>query len=174
MEPSDHLKRYGHDKLTRFEKYVDSVLSAEVTFSVDKFRHKAEVLLIANGLKIKAIEETEDMYSAMDLVVDKLEKQIKRHMEKLKGYKPANGKRAAGSNGRSHVADDYDDSEPDVVTADKTRDLTLSRMNLNEAAELLAHGNNPFVVFIDNEDGGLRLLHQIGKEGSLELIRLHN
>jgi putative sigma-54 modulation protein len=171
MEPSDHLKKYGHDKLTRLEKYLDSVLSADITFSVDKFRHKAEVVLTSDGLKIKALEETDDMYSAMDLVVDKLEKQLKRHMEKLKGHKSAPAKRAAGSNGNAQNQD-YDDYEPDVVTADRTRDLTLSRMNLAEAAELLAHSSNPFVVFLDHEDGGLRLLHQFGKEGSLELIRL--
>jgi putative sigma-54 modulation protein len=172
MEPSDHLKKYGHDKLARLEKYLDSVLSADVTFSVDKFRHKAEVVLTSDGVKLKALEETDDMYSATDLAVDKLEKQLKRHLEKLKGHKSAPAKRASGSNG--HAQDnDFDETEPDVITADRTRDQTLSRMNLAEAAELLAHSSNPFVVFLDHEDGGLRLLHQSGKEGSLELIRLH-
>jgi putative sigma-54 modulation protein len=172
MEPSDHLKKYGHDKLARLEKYLDSVLSADVTFSLDKFRHKAEVVLTSDGLKIKALEETEDMYSAVDLVVDKLEKQVKRHIEKLKGHKTTPGKRVAGSNGHAQKEVDLDEPEEDIFTADKVRDLTLSRMNLAEAAELLAHSSNPFVVFLDNEDGGLRLLHQSGKEGSLELIRL--
>jgi putative sigma-54 modulation protein len=172
MEPSAHLKKYGQDKLTRLEKYLDSVLSADVTFTVDKFRHRAEVVLTSDGVKIKAQEETDDMYSATDLVVDKLEKQLNRHLEKLKGHKSAPAKRVAGSNGQAHGRD-FDDAEPDAVSADRTRDQTLSRMNLAEAAELLAHSANPFVVFLDHEDGGLRLLHQSGKEGSLELIRLH-
>jgi putative sigma-54 modulation protein len=172
MDPSDHLKKYGHDKLARLEKYLDSVLSADLTFSIDKFRHRAEVVLTSDGMKIKALEETDDMYSSMDLVVDKLEKQLKRHMEKQKVHKTPAVKRTSGSNGHAHEEED-DDFEPDVITADRTRDLTLSRMNLTEAAELLAHGSSPFVVFLDHEDGGLRLLHQFGKGGSLELIRLH-
>jgi putative sigma-54 modulation protein len=171
MEPSDHLKKYGHDKLSRLEKYLDSLLTVDLTFSVDKFRHKVEVVLTSDGMKIKAFEETEDMYSSMDLVVDKLEKQIKRHMEKLKGHKTTTVKRATGGNGHAHEQQS-DDFEPDVVTADRTRDLILSRMNLAEAAEVLAHSSKPFVVFLDDEDGSLRLLHQSGKEGSLELLRL--
>jgi putative sigma-54 modulation protein len=182
MEPSDHLKKYGHDKLARLEKYLDAVLSADLTFSLDKFRHRAEVVLTSDGLKIKALEETDDMYSSMDLVIDKLEKQLKRHMEKQKVHKASAVKRSSGSNGQAHNHEEHDhedlgheddDFEADLVTADRTRDLTLSRMNLTEAAELLAHGSSPFVVFLDHEDGGLRLLHQFGKGGSLELIRLH-
>ena len=108
MEPSDHLKKYAHDKLARLEKYLDAVLSADVTFSVDKFRHKAEVVLTSDGLKIKAVEETEDMYSALDLLIGKLEKQLKRHMEKLNVHKNSPSKRASGGNGHAHDQNDDD------------------------------------------------------------------
>lgn len=182
MEPSEHLKEYGRDKLARLEKYLDSVLDADVTFTVEKFRHKAEAVLTSDGLKIKAEEVTDDMYSAMDLLSDKLEKQIKRHREKLKGHGKGqnNAKRAFGGNGNGARHDDrhdgrqdeiIEDSEFDVV-ADKTRDLTLSRMGLNEAAEILAQSKHPFVVYLDANDGGLRLLHQ-QQSGTLELLRLH-
>jgi putative sigma-54 modulation protein len=173
MEPSDHLKKYGHDKLSRLEKYLDSLLTADVTFSVDKFRHKAEVVITSDGIKIKAVEETDDMYSSLDQVIDKLEKQIKRHMEKLKGHKPTTAKRASGTNGQDRDKD-YDESEPDVVTADRTKELTLSQMNLAEAAEFLAHSNTPFVAFLDNDDKeGFSLLHQFNKDGLLELVKFH-
>jgi putative sigma-54 modulation protein len=175
MEPSEHLKEYGRDKLIRLEKYLDSVLDAEVTFTLEKFRHKAEVVLISDGLKVKAEEVTEDMYSALDLVVDKLEKQIKRHREKLKdrGKGAQASKRSGSGNGNGNVqARDADEAEYDQVTADRTRDLTLNRMALNEAADLLAHSQNGFVVYLDENDGGLRLLHhQPG--GALELLRLN-
>jgi putative sigma-54 modulation protein len=172
MEASDSVKQYGRDKLSRLEKFLDSVLTADVTFSVDKFRHKAEIVLTSDGMKIKAVEESEDFYSALDLVVDKLEKQLKRHLEKLRGRKNGAPKKSAGNGqARDHGASD----EPeDAITADRTRDMTLNRMDLAEAAELLAHSNNPFVVFLDSEDGGLRLLHQSDKEGALELLRLHD
>jgi putative sigma-54 modulation protein len=169
MEPSERLKEYGRDKLSRLEKYLDSVMDADVTFMVEKFRHKVEVVLTSDGLKIKADEVTEDMYSAVDLVVDKLEKQIKRHRDKLKGIVKTPQKRSAGGNG--HARDD-EEPEYDRVVADKTRDLTVSRMPFSEAAELLAHSATPFVVFVDEADGGLRLLHQ-RSGGDLELLRLN-
>ncbi|MDR1298469.1 MAG: ribosome-associated translation inhibitor RaiA [Deltaproteobacteria bacterium] len=173
MDPSDSLKQYGRDKLNRLEKLLDSVLSADVTFTVDKFRHKTEVVLTSDGLKIKALEESDDCYAALDLVVDKLEKQLKRHVEKQRGRKTA-PRKAAGGNGQAAGDDDDDyDSEAGVVAADRTSDLTLSRMALAEAAEVLAHSKNTFVVFVDSEDGGLRLLHQSGG-GALELLRLHS
>ena len=173
MDPSDNLKEYGRDKLIRLEKYLDSVLDAEVILSVEKFRHKAEVVLVSDGLKIKAEEVTEDMYSALDLVVDKLEKQIKRHREKLKarGKGAPAPKRPSSGNGGAQASPD-DDSRPDQVVADRTRDLTLNRMPLSEAADMLAHSRNGFVVYLDESDGGLRLLHQ-DHGGALELLRLN-
>jgi putative sigma-54 modulation protein len=172
MEPSEHLKEYGRDKIARLEKYLDSVLDAEVTFTLEKFRHKAEVVLISDGMKIKAEEVTEDMYSALDLVVDKLEKQVKRHREKLKarGKGAAASKRAASGNG--HALADDDEPEFDQVVADRTRDLTVSRMALSEAADMLAHSQIGFVVYLDEHDGGLRVLHQ-HPGGALELLRLN-
>jgi putative sigma-54 modulation protein len=170
MEPSEHLKEYGRDKLAKLEKYLDSVLDADVTFTVEKFRHKAEVVVTSDGLKIKAEEVTEDMYSALDLVVDKLEKQIKRRREKAKGLVKTPQKRSAGGDGPSRG--EPDEAEADLPEADKTRDLTVSRMAFSEAAELLAHSANPFVVYLDEADGGLRLLHQQAG-GSLELLRLN-
>jgi putative sigma-54 modulation protein len=169
MEPSERLKEYGRDKLGRLEKYLDSILDADVTFMVEKFRHKVEVVLTSDGLKIKADEVTEDMYSALDLVVDKLEKQIKRHREKLKGMVKTPQKRSAGGNG--HARGDSDESDSDQLVPDKIRDFSPVRMAFSEAAEMLAHSNTSFVLYLDDLDGGLRLLHQHAG-GILELLRL--
>jgi putative sigma-54 modulation protein len=180
MDPSDHLKEYGREKLSKFEKYLDSVLDAEVTFSVEKFRHKCEVVLISDGLKIKAEEVTEDMYSSVDLVVDKLEKQIKRHREKLKTHSkgpdkgPGASRKVKGGNGQNAQGADelfLDSEEEDLVTADRTRELTPNRMALQEAAEILANGKKPFVVYLDSQQGDLCILHQ-DEGGLLELLRL--
>jgi putative sigma-54 modulation protein len=166
MEPSDHLKEYGRDKLIRLEKYLDAVIDAEVVMTVEKFRHKAEVLIISDGLKIKAEEETEDMYSALDMVVDKLEKQIKRHREKLKSHKAAPAKKSA------QAADDFpkgaDDEADDVPIVDRQVNITPKKMSLEDAAAALAAGAGNMVVFINSEDSALSILRQIAG-GQLEL-----
>jgi putative sigma-54 modulation protein len=184
MEPIQSLKDYGVDKISKLEKYLDSVLDAEITFTSEKFRHRTAVVLSSNGLKIKAEHESEDMYSSVDLVVDKLEKQLKRHREKLRQHKGggAAGLRdfpqdePSGGNGRDALgdgdgrADGYDvDAGP---APSKTLDLPLARMSQEEAVSRLSTSALPFFVYLDEEDGGTRLLRHSGS-GSLELVRFH-
>ncbi|MDR0881784.1 MAG: ribosome-associated translation inhibitor RaiA [Candidatus Adiutrix sp.] len=169
MEPSDNLKDYSHDKLLRLEKYLDAVIDAEVTMTVDKFRHRAEVLITSDGLKIKAEEETEDMYSAIDAVVDKLEKQIKRHREKLKDHKAGAGKRSlrADAAGAAPSKEEDDDHLP----IDRRQTVTPPKMTVEEAGAELATGQSPQVIFINRENSRVSILHQI-QGGQLELVTI--
>ena len=78
IEASDSLKSYVSEKLDRFDKFLYNIAEASVVLSVEKFRHIAEINIVGDRLNIYGKEETEDMYSAIDMVLDKLEKQIKK------------------------------------------------------------------------------------------------
>ena len=172
MEPSDTLKDYGHDKLARLEKYLDAVIDAEVVMTVEKFRHRAEVIISSDGLKIKAEEETEDMYSAIDMVVDKLEKQIKRHREKLKDHKGGSAKRAQREMAEADLAaDDDPGDEPDAPLIDRTITVTPETMAVDEAAARLAASTSPYVIFVNTENNMLSILRQ-APNGQLELVNI--
>ena len=95
IDASEPLKTYVSEKLDRFDKYLYNPAEANVVLSVEKFRHIADVNIVGDGLTIKGKEETEDMYSAIDMVLDKLEKQIKKSKEKQRS------RRAAGPRTRS-------------------------------------------------------------------------
>ncbi len=84
IEPSKPLKDYAVEKLGRLQKVVDKPFEAHVMLSVEKFRHIAEVFLTGRGMTIKAFESTNDLYSAIDLVCDKVERQMKKYREKKK------------------------------------------------------------------------------------------
>ena len=84
VDPSQALKDYSVEKLGRLQKVVDKPFDANVTLSVEKHRHIAEVFMTAPGVTIKAFESTEDLYSAIDLVCDKVERQLKKYREKQK------------------------------------------------------------------------------------------
>ena len=84
VDPSQALKDYVTEKLGKVQKVVDKSFDAHVTLSVEKYRHIAEVFLTARGITIKAFESTEDLYSAIDLVCDKVERQLKKYREKRK------------------------------------------------------------------------------------------
>ena len=84
-DPTDALKQYAEDKILRMGKYFSKPLDAHVVLSVDsKERQMAEVELRAPGTTIHGKEETEDLYSAIDLVMDKVERQVKKQKEKSK------------------------------------------------------------------------------------------
>ncbi len=92
MESSEPVRSYVEEKLMRVKKYIDEPVDAQVALSVEKkIRHKIEVMLSAKGITIKAAEQTEDMYAAIDGVVDKLESQLKRYKDKIKRHKPLSG-----------------------------------------------------------------------------------
>jgi len=176
MEPSEKLKEYSHDKLARLEKYLDAVIDAEVVLTVEKFRHRAEVLIVSDGLKIKAEEETEDMYAALDMVVDKLEKQIKRHREKLKAHKGGAGP-AAKRGHRDHEEAPEPGEEGSagadggLPPIDRRQTVRPETLTLAEAGARLSATATGQVIFINAEDGRLSILRQVFG-GRLELVTI--
>ena len=91
MEPTAALKDYATAKLQKIKKYIDEPIKAEVVLKIEKFRHSAEVTLNVNRSVLFSVAETEDMYSAIDGVVDKLEQQARKHKTKLKKHLSPNG-----------------------------------------------------------------------------------
>ena len=68
IEATEALKQYATEKLSRLEKYLPKTIQVVVTLSVvKKIHHIAEAVIKSNGLVIQASEETEEMYSAIDL-----------------------------------------------------------------------------------------------------------
>jgi len=85
MEPAPTLKAYIGEKLHKVKKYLQEPVEAHVVFSTEKFRHTIEVTITAgNGTAIHGIESMEDIHAAIDTVLDKIERQIKKHMDKTK------------------------------------------------------------------------------------------
>ncbi|HRR20401.1 MAG TPA: ribosome-associated translation inhibitor RaiA, partial [Desulfomonilia bacterium] len=76
MDSTDALKDYASKRLSKLDKYIDRPTEVHIVLSVEKRRHKADVTVSADGVVINAVEITEDMYSAIDMVMDKLERQV--------------------------------------------------------------------------------------------------
>jgi putative sigma-54 modulation protein len=97
VDPSQPLKDYVSEKLGKIQKILDDPFEANVTLSVEKYRHIAEVFLTTRGITIKAFESTDNLYSAIDLVCDKVERQTKKYREKRKASRSAKPKRVPES-----------------------------------------------------------------------------
>jgi putative sigma-54 modulation protein len=90
------LRDYVHDKLGRLERHFDHVLNAHVVLTVEKLRHKAEASMSVSGSKLFADAVDDDMYAAIDLLVDKLDRQIIKHKEKVKDHHRVEGSHRNG------------------------------------------------------------------------------
>lgn len=85
IEPTDALKRYAEEKIHKLGKYFSRPLDAHVILGVDtKQRQLAEVELHAYGTMIHGKEQHSDLYAAIDLVIDKVERQVRKQKEKIR------------------------------------------------------------------------------------------
>src|SRR5579859_5931961 len=89
MDATDALKEYAREKVERIRKYFPDPIKAHVVLACDRgYNHIADVMLtLHNGIVIKGNETTEDMYSSIDLVMAKIERQVRRYKEKIRHHK---------------------------------------------------------------------------------------
>ena len=93
IEITDAMRSYVHDKLERLERHFEHVTNVHVILSVEKLQQKAEATVHLSGADVFADSIHEDMYAAIDALVDKLDRQVIKHKEKLQNRR-GNGTRA--------------------------------------------------------------------------------
>ncbi len=170
MEQSEALKNYAEEKLERVKKYIDDPIAVHVYFTVEKIRHIVEIVISARGINTKASEATNDMYAAVDAVIDKIERQLKRYKEKLKGHKPGSEDTGRKFSKKIYTADSIEgDKEPLVIT---TKTETAKPMAVEEAVMQMDLLHKDFFVFTDDNSGEINVLYR-RKDGNFGLIEPH-
>jgi len=87
INSSDSLKSHTHEKFDRLDKMLDYSADANIVLSVEKLRNIADVNLICDKIKIYAKEETENnMYAAIDALLEKVKLQIRKYKDKQRRY----------------------------------------------------------------------------------------
>lgn len=79
------LRDYVTTKLGKLQRHFDNITNSSVTLTVEKLVHKAEATVHVAGADLFALSESEDMYAAIDSLADKLDRQLIKHKEKIKG-----------------------------------------------------------------------------------------
>lgn len=87
VEVTPALRAFTVDKFDRLERHFDKITAINVFFDVEKLRQIAEAsILVAKG-ELHARAESEDMYAAIDELVDKLDRQLIKHKEKIRAHR---------------------------------------------------------------------------------------
>jgi putative sigma-54 modulation protein len=159
MDATEALKDYAREKVDRIRKYFPDPIKAHVVLVCDRgYNHTADVMItLHNGLVIKGVETTEDMYSSIDLVLAKIERQVRRYKEKIrhhKGQQSIHGQReivhsvvsveelpsAAAAGGAEHAVAE----EPKIIKKSK---FFAKPMTTREAVMQMNLLGNDFLVF---------------------------
>jgi putative sigma-54 modulation protein len=175
MDASDAAREYAREKVERIKKYFPDPISAHVVMSTERgYRHAADVnIQLHNGLVIKGTETTEDMYSSIDLVMAKIERQVRRYKEKIRHHKAREG---LGSipvrySILSPEANDEVQETPDrSARVVKTEHVPTQALSVDEAIMQLDLSHQPFLAFRNGQTGGVNVVyrHDDGTYGLIE------
>jgi putative sigma-54 modulation protein len=87
VDITEPLKGYVDSKFERLERHFDQVIKVHVILSVEKLRQKAEATIHVNGANVFADAVHEDMYAAIDGLIDKLDRQVLKYKEKRQSHR---------------------------------------------------------------------------------------
>lgn len=87
VEITTSMRNYVEEKIERLDRHFDQALDINIILTVEKLRHKAEATLHVSGGNLHANDVQEDMYSAIDGLIDKLDRQGKKYKEKVKNHR---------------------------------------------------------------------------------------
>lgn len=165
IEVTDNLRKYTEEKIGKITKFFPSFINAEVELYEEKNpsisnKDSAEVTIFTRGSVIRGKESNQDMYSAIDKVAEKIEKQVKRFKEKLKE------KNNLSSIKSLPLEEAEEEKVPSIV---KTKQFSIKPMSAEEAClqmELLGHD---FFVFTNSESDDMNVVYR-RKDGNYGLI----
>ncbi|MDZ7758982.1 MAG: ribosome-associated translation inhibitor RaiA [Desulfovermiculus sp.] len=171
FEASNHLKQYAQTRFEKLDKYMRNPETAtvQVNLEVEKFRQVAEVILTADENKVSAQEETEDMYSTIDMVLDKVEAQLRKLRDKQKDRRRGKGNRSSApiEPGATFLSEQSsEDEQPRIVP---TEMYEPKPMDDEEAAIRLQKSDNDFLVFFNAGTNRVNVIYRL-KNGDFGLI----
>ncbi|MFP3868340.1 MAG: ribosome hibernation-promoting factor, HPF/YfiA family [Desulfobacteraceae bacterium] len=166
VDPSEALKNYAIKKVGKLKKFLDGPVEAHVVLGTEKFRHQADITLTCNSLNIKAKEETADMYSAIDMAMEKIEKQVKRLRDKPRHNKSYQNIKTMALPPDLVTAEIAAEGAPPVVY---TEQVEAKPMDLEEAILQLNQIDRDILVFSNIQTAALNILYR-RQDGSYGLI----
>ncbi|WP_123042209.1 ribosome hibernation-promoting factor, HPF/YfiA family [Cohnella candidum] len=175
MEVTEALRDYVAKKLGRLERYFEAAPQSDVqvTMAVTKGQHAIEVTIPLPGVMLRAEEKRDDMYASVDFVVDKLERQIRKHKTKLnRKFRRSDTARlfkeeaGTGTSGVSTLIHE-DEDELELV---RTKRFSMKPMDVEEAILHMNMVGHNFYVFANSDTKEVNVVYRRsdGKYGLIE------
>lgn len=164
MKVTDALKEYAEKRVGKLGKYSDDFMDVQVTLSVEKKeRQRVEVTAPLNGFILRGEEETDDMYTSIDLVVDKLERQMEKYRKRI-GKKRV---KAIKEEPAFVHEEDEDVLDKDIIV--KTKSFPAKMMCVDEAVMQMNLIGHSFYVFTNADTEQINVVYR-RKHGGYGLL----
>jgi ribosome hibernation promoting factor len=171
METDEGVKSYVKEKVQKLQKYIENPREVHVVLAVEKFRHIAEITIVGNGGTFNSQGRDNDLYAAIDLMVDKMERQIRERREKVrrKRTNPSSSKASLQLGGEVREGNEKRDI-PSLIQ----RKRTLAKpMSLEEAISQLTLSKKDFLVFVNSDSGQMNVVCR-SKGGGYQWVEPHS
>lgn len=142
------LKEYVEKKVVTITKQFKVVGDISAVMRVEKGQHIVEITVPASGIVLRAQEKTKDMYSSIDLVIEKIERQIHKYKTRLMKRKYSNFKDDVIMPPAASKAEEAEEGEFNIV---RNKNYVLRPMNVQEAVMQMNLLNHDFFIYFDDE-----------------------
>jgi len=182
LDITEPLREYAERKLARIERHltedtrVDLELAIERNRSISANQH-AELTVWTRGPVLRAHEYADDMYAAIDLAVDKLDRQVRRYRERRRHWRPHHQARdveallplSEDDEAASATLANGEEPELPIPTIVKTKRFNMKPMHPDEAALQLELVGHAFYVFLNAESDAVAVIYR-RRDGNLGVI----
>ena len=167
IEITKAIREYIESKISKLEKYFSNKLEANVYANAKVYKNgtqKIEITVPMKGVTLRAEETNSDLYSAVDLVIDKLERQMRKYKTKINRKS-----REKGILAEALLTNELDGKEDLPLEFVKVKKVKASTMNKEEAILQMNLLNHDFFVFYDPDFGGVNVVYR-RKDGNYGLL----
>lgn len=170
IEVTPAIREHVESKIEKVERYFNDDVTANANVNLKVYndkKTKVEVTIPLKNVTLRAEERHNDLYAAVDLIVDKLERQIRKHKTKInRKYREREG---AGEYFASVVAEPETAVEEEEITIVRTKQFDLKPMDQEEAVLQMNLLGHDFYIYTDAESNGTSIVYK-RKDGKYGLI----
>ncbi len=160
MDATDALKNYTEERLQRIKKYFPDPISCNVVLSASPLRHRVDVTLtLHNGFQVAGHETTENMYSSIDMVAAKIERQVRKYKDKLRNHKGRDGSRLPVTHSVVTEPQEEEVGSPTAALV-KREQIHADPMTVSDAIMQINILHKAFYVFLNDDNGQLSVIYR--------------
>jgi putative sigma-54 modulation protein len=167
MEADEGIKDYVKDKVEKLQRYIENPREIHVVLTAEKFRHIAEMTVLADGLTLNSEGRDSDLYTAIDQMVEKVERQVRERKGKERRKRSASPEDVASSEPGAEEFEGKEDEE--ILSSIRRRRILAKPMSLEEALAQFRIANEDIFLFLNSDSGLMNALYR-RKDGGYEWV----